>query len=168
MNPYEVLGISKTATDKEIKKAYRKGALQSHPDKGGDPDKFKQLTQAYEILSTQQKRQQYDNFGNVNLDTNFDPSEIFTLFQQDFERMFSQDFFGPHHNHAFNGFHNQSDQINGLEMFLGGIGGIGGLSNMGSFSQSTVIQNGKKITTTIHNGQTTVTEEVINGYNSLM
>ena len=176
MNPYEVLDVDKSATDKDIKKAYRKGALKHHPDKGGDSAKFKELTQAYEILSTQQKRQQYDNFGNINVDTNFDPSEIFNLFQKDFERMFNEDFFGHQHNHTFNGFLNQSDQFNGLNMFLCGIGGIGGfgtmanmgaMANMGSFSQSTIIQNGKKITTTIHNGNKTVTEEIINNHNSL-
>lgn len=64
---YELLGVSKTATDQEIKKAYRKLALQFHPDKNkGDQaaeKKFKEINQAYEVLSDKQKRAQYDQFG---------------------------------------------------------------------------------------------------------
>lgn len=47
---YDLLGVKKDATDKEIKKAYRKKALKEHPDKGGDEDKFKEITKAQTIL----------------------------------------------------------------------------------------------------------------------
>lgn len=53
---YELLGVEKTATEDQIKKAFRKKALKCHPDKGGDPDVFKEMTHAYEILMDSQKR----------------------------------------------------------------------------------------------------------------
>lgn len=62
-NPYEVLGVSKTGSDAEIKKAYYKLAREHHPDKGGDAEKFKQIQGAYEILSDPEKRQNFDQFG---------------------------------------------------------------------------------------------------------
>ncbi len=52
---YEVLGVSKTASPDEIKQAFRKLALQHHPDRGGDPEKFKEINEAYQILSDQTK-----------------------------------------------------------------------------------------------------------------
>jgi DnaJ-class molecular chaperone len=61
MDYYSTLGIAKTATPEEIKKAYRKLASQHHPDKGGETAKFQELQTAYETLSDPQKRQQYDN-----------------------------------------------------------------------------------------------------------
>jgi len=61
MDHYAILGISKTATPDEIKKAYRKLASQHHPDKGGDTTKFQEIQTAYDTLSDPQKRQQYDN-----------------------------------------------------------------------------------------------------------
>lgn len=54
---YDALGISKSADAAEIKKAYRKNAMKNHPDKGGDPEKFKEVTAAYEVLSDPEKRQ---------------------------------------------------------------------------------------------------------------
>jgi DnaJ family protein A protein 2 len=47
----------------EIKKAYKKAAIKNHPDKGGDPEKFKEIAMAYEILSDPQKKQMYDQYG---------------------------------------------------------------------------------------------------------
>ena len=47
---YEVLGVNKSSTQEEIKKAYRKMAIEHHPDKGGSEDKFKKITEAYEVL----------------------------------------------------------------------------------------------------------------------
>ena len=65
-NYYETLGVSKTATKDEIKKAFRKLAHQYHPDKeGGDEAKFKEANEAYQVLSDDQKRAQYDRFGSA-------------------------------------------------------------------------------------------------------
>lgn len=60
---YEILGVSKNATPDELKKAYRVAALKNHPDKGGDPEKFKELSQAYDVLSDPEKRDVYDQYG---------------------------------------------------------------------------------------------------------
>jgi len=65
---YEVLGVSKDASADEIKKAYRKAAVKFHPDKdSGDEAKFKEASEAYEVLKDQQKRQRYDQFGHAGV-----------------------------------------------------------------------------------------------------
>jgi DnaJ-class molecular chaperone len=60
---YECLGVSRTASESEIKQAYRQKAKILHPDRGGNPEQFKLLAQAYEILSDSEKRSKYDRYG---------------------------------------------------------------------------------------------------------
>lgn len=68
---YEVLGIGKSASADEIKKAFRKAAVQHHPDKeGGDESKFKEINEAYEVLKDPSKRQRYDQFGHAGVGGN--------------------------------------------------------------------------------------------------
>lgn len=72
---YKILGVSKTASDDEIKKAYRKLALKYHPDKNKSPqaeERFKEVTEAYEVLSDKKKRDVYDQYGEDGLKDNME------------------------------------------------------------------------------------------------
>jgi len=82
---YETLEVEKTATQKEIKKAYFRLSKQHHPDKGGDEHKFKEIAAAYEILSDEQKRAAYDKYGLEGVEDDPDAAaargeDLFSMF----------------------------------------------------------------------------------------
>jgi len=60
---YKLLGVAKDASDCDIKKAFRRLAVKHHPDKGGDPEEFKRISRAYEVLADARKRAVYDEYG---------------------------------------------------------------------------------------------------------
>lgn len=110
---YEVLGVSKTATDSEIKSAFRKLAKKYHPDVSKEPDaaeKFKECQEAYAVLSDPGKRKQYDQFGHA-------------AFQ------------GGAGGGGFSGF-DFGDMSDIFEDLFGGMGGFGGFSGFGSSSNN--------------------------------
>ncbi len=102
---YEVLGVSKDADKREIKKAYRKLALKYHPDKNPSKEaeeKFKEISEAYAVLSDEEKRQMYDQYGHAGIDQQYSSEDIFRnadfgdIFRGmgfDFQDIFNQ-FFG--------------------------------------------------------------------------
>lgn len=106
-NFYDVLGVSKTADDKEIKRAYYKLAKRYHPDtNSGDSaaeQKFKEVSEAYEVLSDKERRQLYDQFGRAGIENNgsrdgnmggMHPEDIFSQFENAFGGMFGGSGFG--------------------------------------------------------------------------
>lgn len=66
MNYYDILGVSRTATEQELRKAYKSKSMKHHPDRGGDEEEFKKINEAYSCLKDPQKRAQYDNYGAGN------------------------------------------------------------------------------------------------------
>ncbi len=102
MDYYEILGVTKQASQDEIKKAFHKLAHKYHPDKGGDEKKFKEINEAYQVLSNAEKRQQYDQYGRVfegaqgqpggadfnwawqNQNVNFDAEDLGDIFESFF------------------------------------------------------------------------------------
>lgn len=86
---YSILGVNKGSSQEDIKKSYRKLAIQHHPDKGGDPEVFKEINQAYDVLSNEEKRKEYDMFGSVggnrfNGPHGFNMDDIFSHFSDMF------------------------------------------------------------------------------------
>ena len=94
---YDILGIQKTASVDELKKAYRKLARQYHPDVNEDPEaegRFKEISEAYAVLSDPQKRRQYDQFGYEDFRGRYGPEDIFRGFDFDIFHDFGFDLNG--------------------------------------------------------------------------
>jgi len=89
MDYYSILGVPKNASEKDLKKAYKKASMQHHPDRGGDEAKFKEINEAYSTLRDPQKRAMYDN-----PQPRFDTSQMHGA--QGFEDIFGS-MFGGHH-----------------------------------------------------------------------
>lgn len=117
-NPYDVLGVNKNATDKEIKKAFREKAKTHHPDKGGDEAEFKKINEAYDVLGDKQKRAQYDQFGSVG------------------GGMGGSGGFGGFGGGGFNS-QDFSDAFGGFSDFFGGSSGFGGFGGFGGGRRET-------------------------------
>ncbi len=118
---YEILGVSKTATDEEIKKAYRKKAIQYHPDKNPgnkeSEEHFKEAAEAYEVLSHNEKRQRYDQYGHAGVGSAANGGGGYGGgFGGDFsmEDIFSQfgDIFGGHFSGGFGGGSRGGQRVN--------------------------------------------------------
>src|SRR5512136_457471 len=92
---YEVLGVPRTASKDQIKDTYRKLAMQYHPDRNKSPDaeeKFKEISEAYAVLSDDEKRAQYDQLGHAGFDQRYTSEDIFR--GADFESVFRDLGFG--------------------------------------------------------------------------
>ena len=144
---YSILGVSRNATDEELKKAYRKLALKWHPDRNKDnkkeaEEKFKDISQAYEILSDKEKRKIYDQFGEEGLQSGMDPNGGgmggmggMGGFSYDPRDLFSQFFGTSDAQQAFNqygGDESFGGMPRGVHFSFGGSPGMGGFSGFPS------------------------------------
>lgn len=180
---YKILGITKSATDDEIKKAYRKLALRYHPDKNKSPnaeDKFKEVAEAYEILSDKKKREIFDKYGEEGLKSggrsNGPNNTSFSYqFHGDPRATFAQ-FFGS--SNPFASFFDMSDNLFDKNVFdldtehdffgspFGGLGsrhGLGGAFRSHSFNVHTPFKREKQQDPPIEHDLYVTLEEIYNG-----
>lgn len=95
-DPYSTLGVSPSASDQDIKNAFRKLAVKYHPDRGGDESKFKEINEAYDKIKTAEKRQKYEQskrFGGDGFSFSFNQNENFDM-HDIFNQFFGDDPFG--------------------------------------------------------------------------
>jgi len=140
MDYYKVLGVAKTASAAEIKKAYRKLALKYHPDKNnGDKtaeSRFKEINEAYAVLSDKNKREQYDTYGSAGFHQRFSQEDIFRGF--DLNSILRQFGFGTTSFGGANGFRASSGMNQFGSIFghaAGGMHGMGGCQGGSCHSQ---------------------------------
>jgi curved DNA-binding protein len=123
---YEVLGVKKTATEEEIKKAFRKLAMKHHPDRNPGnkqaEERFKEINEAYAVLSDKQKRQQYDQFGPSGFSQRYSQEDIFRGF--DISDLLKD--LGFSFGRAGGGGRRGRPQYGGFEDLFGGFGRGGG------------------------------------------
>jgi curved DNA-binding protein CbpA len=149
---YKILDVEKNASIDQIKKQYRVLAMQNHPDKGGDEEKFKDISEAYEVLSNTDKRTQYDNpqsqfqfnRGSIN------PDEIFRAFFGGMGRGMDVPIFGMHPGQVH--FHHPFANVNVVNVGHGA-------PNMSSSTTRIFTQGHMRIqqTTEVRNGVKTET-----------
>jgi DnaJ-class molecular chaperone len=129
MNYYKILEVNRDATNDQIKKSYRKLALKWHPDKNSNKEladkKFKEITEAYQVLSDSNKRASYDKFGRSDVSINTNPFDIFN-------QMFKNDPF--FNNNMFDDSFFNNSMFNSKD----------GFTHFSSCSRSESIINGKK------------------------
>lgn len=136
---YEILGVQKEADPKEIKRAYRQLALKYHPDKNPDPaaaETFKEVSEAYAVLSDEEKRRRYDQFGHAGIDSRYSQEDIFR--NVDFSDIFGEGGLGDIFSRVFGG----------------GFGGFGGQQQRGGRSIE------YPITITLEEAAKGITEEI--------
>jgi curved DNA-binding protein len=139
LNPYEILGVGKSASTEDIKKAYRKLARETHPDLNpGDSvaeARFKQVSVAYDVLSDEQKRADYDEFGDIALEGGFDAERARTEREHFSSRFGSPD--GTGFGEAF--------AFEGLEDLFRQFGGSGGNARTHGGPSSTMRMPGRDL-----------------------
>ncbi|KAM4697424.1 dnaJ homolog subfamily B member 2 isoform 3-T3 [Rhinophrynus dorsalis] len=147
---YEILGVARNASQDDIKRAYRKQALRWHPDKNPDnkeyaEKKFKDIAEAYEVLSDQDKRYTYDHYGRAGF-SGAEPSRPASG-----RRFHEYGFQFRSPEEVFREFFGGQDPFSDLFDFSSfssfQTGGLGGSGNFSSISSSTKFVNGKRITT---------------------
>lgn len=144
---YSILGVSRNASDEELKKAYRKLALKWHPDRNKNnkkeaEEKFKEISQAYEVLSDKEKRQVYDQFGEDGLKGGAasggfsggapDMGHFFNIFSNMFGTSNADDAFNQFGGGGMPGVHFSFGDMGGMGG-MGGFPGMGGMGGMGGF-----------------------------------
>ncbi|KKL65841.1 hypothetical protein LCGC14_2150960, partial [marine sediment metagenome] len=142
---YEVIGVSKTASTDEIKSQYRKLALKFHPDRNRSneaPEHFKEISEAYAVLSDSEKRKIYDQYGHAGVDGRYSTEDIFQGASGNFNDIFN-DLFG-----RSGGMDSIFESLFGRRGF-GGFGGFGQRKGADLFYETSItledVLNGKKI-----------------------